>query len=101
LDPGTASLPGPQSRRGTSPIEAAPIAALPINVSTTRRERFMVVIPVLWRFRSAGSFHHLRKRTQAKARRFTASCGHSAAGEMSGEGMRKRTEAAALHAARA
>jgi hypothetical protein len=37
-------LPGPQPRRGTSPIETAPIAALPINVSTTRRERFMVVI---------------------------------------------------------
>jgi hypothetical protein len=47
LDPGTASLPGPQSRRGTSPIETAPIAALPINVNTTRRERFMVAIPVL------------------------------------------------------
>ena len=30
-----------QSRRGVRPIETAPTAALPINVSTTRRERFM------------------------------------------------------------
>ncbi len=35
-----------------------------------------------------------------KPGRFTASCSGSAAGEMSGEGMRKRAEAAALHAAR-
>jgi hypothetical protein len=34
--------PGPQSPRGTSPIETAPTAALPIMVKTTRRERFMV-----------------------------------------------------------
>jgi hypothetical protein len=53
---------------------------------------------LFWRF-PAGSFHHLRKRTQVKARRFTASCGHSAAGEVHAEGVRERTEAAALHTA--
>jgi len=36
-----ASVPGRQPRRGARPIETAPIAADPINVSTTRRERFM------------------------------------------------------------
>jgi hypothetical protein len=33
--------PGPQSPRGTNPIDTAPTAAEPIMVRTTRRERFM------------------------------------------------------------
>ena len=43
--PGIASLPGPQGFCGTKPIETAPTAALPIMVSTTRRERFIGGIP--------------------------------------------------------
>jgi hypothetical protein len=39
------SLPGPQGDCGTSPIEAAPTAALPIMVKTTRRERFIGCVP--------------------------------------------------------
>jgi hypothetical protein len=38
------AFPGPQSNRGDRPIDTAPAAALPINVSTTRRERFMAAI---------------------------------------------------------
>ena len=53
-------LPGPQSRCGTRPIDTAPMAALPINVSTTRRERFIVAIPPVDRPRTPHSFHHLR-----------------------------------------
>jgi hypothetical protein len=34
---------GPQSLRRTKPIDAALMAAVPINVKTTRRERFMVL----------------------------------------------------------
>lgn len=40
-------MPGPQSVRGgrVRPIETAPIAALPIMVKRTRRERFIGAIP--------------------------------------------------------
>ena len=41
--PGTASSPEPQGRsRLVNPIETAPTAALPISVSMTLRERFMM-----------------------------------------------------------
>src|SRR6266704_3246958 len=33
--------PGPQSMRGTKPIDTAPTVAVPIMVKMTRRERFM------------------------------------------------------------
>src|SRR5882724_9864586 len=68
-------FPGPQSLRGTRPIETAPIAALPINVSTTRRERFMVAILSVATAWTIPSFHHLCAQKQAKADPFTASCG--------------------------
>ena len=42
-----ACYPGPQSLRGTKPIDTAPTAAVPIMVRTTRRERFMVRPPAL------------------------------------------------------
>jgi hypothetical protein len=61
-------LPGPQSRRGTSPIETAPTAALPINVSTTRRERFMVAIPVSGQRAVSISCASGRKRKAAASR---------------------------------
>src|SRR6266700_8003922 len=65
-----ALLPGPQSVRGTRPIDTAPTVALPINVSTTRRERFMVEVLLPRR----ASFHWRYALKQAKAHRFTATC---------------------------
>src|ERR1700692_2002445 len=45
--------PGPQSIRGTKPIDTAPTVAVPIMVRMTRRERFMRS-PALARSKSRG-----------------------------------------------
>ena len=39
-------VPGPQSPRRTKPIDTVPMAAVPIMVKTTRRERFMMMASV-------------------------------------------------------
>ena len=74
--PGTATLPGPQSRRGTRPIDTAPTAALPINVSTTRRERFMVAVLIPPSSRRRPFYHRGRSR-QARGAQVTPACGGS------------------------
>ena len=70
-------LPGPQSTRGTRPIDTAPTAALPINVSTTRRERFMVAIPFCDCPERPGVSITCGGPRKRKPDRFTASCGES------------------------
>jgi hypothetical protein len=62
------AFPGPQSNRGDRPIDTAPTAALPINVSTTRRERFMAAI--LLRDVSLGMSVSSLARREASDRRF-------------------------------
>jgi hypothetical protein len=47
--------PGPQSVRGTNPIDTAPMAAFPIKVRTTRRERFMMQAPSSQQLRATSS----------------------------------------------
>ena len=75
------------------------MAALPINVSTTRRERFMLGSGPETFLRNV-SVHHLSPRKQAKAGRFHGIVQRIrlAAGEA--KGVRKRAEAAALHPVR-
>src|SRR5262245_33916367 len=88
------AFPGPQSNWGDRPIDTAPIVALPINVSTTRRERFMaaILLPDFSQVTSVSITHdEVSKRPPVP---FTASCGFSASGET--DCVAERAEAAAL-----
>ena len=103
-----ASRPGPQLRRCTKPIDTALTAAVPINVSTTRRERFMLR-PLLFEIVAEWSiFADDGPMGQAKRGDFTPSCGlRGSAAQLSSaaagkaERARKGAEAASRHAARA
>ena len=113
--------PGPQSTRGTRPIDTAPTAAVPIMVRMTRRERFMGITcsctcEEFWesqalifkpRYSSSGIEAELRltgkpKRTvsQDRAGRHRLVSSSAAAGKMRRERMRKPAESAARDAAR-
>src|SRR5215467_14478295 len=94
LVPGTAVSPGPQSiGRALSGRAMALRAALPIKVSTTRRERFMI-FPSLPDEANVADGEAIR---QGERGDFTASCGISAP-PREAEGVSKSAEAAAADA---
>jgi hypothetical protein len=70
---------------GTRPIDTAPTAAVPINVNTTRRERFMAISSA-WR-EAVEILRHSRPKRASESASFH------------GIVRRKRAEAAARHVA--